>query len=191
LKHTDDPLDRQRIRADQELMAAIAGGNDAAFARVVDELSPRLLRFARGILSADGAEAEEVVQEALLRLWQNAGAWQPNGRVSTWLHQVAYRLCIDILRRRRPSVPIEDMESGLEDDTPSPDAGLERADDIRAVRQAIDRLPERQRTALLLFHFQDLSQSEAAIVMGVGESAFESLLARARRHLKTWLSEER
>jgi len=188
LNRSDDPTDSRFIRADQEAMAAVAQGDEAAFSRMVDDHSPRLLRFARGLLTAGSAEAEEVVQEAFLRLWQQAESWQPNGRVSTWLHQVTYRLCIDNLRRRRPSVPIEDVGDELEEDIPSPDSGLMRAADVSSVREAVERLPERQRTALALFHFQELSQAEAASVMGIGESAFESLLARARRRLRVELS---
>jgi RNA polymerase sigma-70 factor (ECF subfamily) len=186
LSRDDGPIDRRRIHADQATMAAIAAGDDRAFARLAAEETPKLLRFARTLLSGT-AEAEEVVQEALLRLWRQADGWQPTGRVSTWLHQVTYRLCIDIIRRRQVSVPIEaDIE--LEDEIPPPDAGLLRADDVRAVRAALAGLPERQRTALVLFHFQELGQAEAAAVMGVGERAFESLLARARRSLRNALS---
>jgi RNA polymerase sigma-70 factor (ECF subfamily) len=186
----DQPLERRIIAADRVLMIAFASGDDAAFARVVGAEAPRLVRFARSMLSASPAEAEEVVQEALLRLWQYAENWQPNGRVSTWLHQVVYRLCIDSIRRRRPSVEIGAMEGELEDDSPAPDSALIRADDVVVVQAAIARLPERQRTALLLCHFQEMGQAEAAAVMGIGESAYESLLARARRRLRVWLAPE-
>jgi RNA polymerase sigma-70 factor (ECF subfamily) len=179
------------IAADRDLMASIAAGDDAAFAQLVGTESPRLLRFARSILTASPAEAEEVVQESLVRLWQNAEAWQPNGRVSTWLHQVVYRLCIDSIRRRRPSVEIGSLESELEDDSPLAFDRLEQEDDARRVQAAIERLPDRQRTALILCHYQELGQAEAAAIMGIGESAYESLLARARRRLRGWLAADR
>jgi RNA polymerase sigma-70 factor (ECF subfamily) len=185
LSRDDDPIDR-RIHADQATMAAIAAGDDRAFARLAADETPKLLRFATTLL-AGTAEAEEVVQEALLRLWRQADSWQATGRVSTWLHQVTYRLSIDIIRRRQVSVPI-DVDTEIEDEVPAPDAGLLRADDVRAVRAALADLPERQRTALVLFHFQEMGQAEAAAVMGVGERAFESLLARARRALRSALS---
>jgi len=184
-----DEGDRQRIRADHDLMAAIASGDEAAFARLVGEQSPPLLRFARTLLTAGTAEAEEVVQETFLRLWQQAATWQPNGRVTTWLYQVAYRLCIDTLRRRRRSVSVDIADTeDIADEAPRPDQRLLRIDDIRALRAAIEQLPERQRTALVLFHFQEMSQADAAAVMSIGESAFESLLARARRRLRLHLS---
>jgi RNA polymerase sigma-70 factor (ECF subfamily) len=184
----DGPSDREQVLRDDALMQRIADGDRGAFAVVVGELSPRLLRFCRSVLTANPAEAEEVVQEALLRLWQQAGRWQPNGRISTWLHQVAYRLSIDSIRRRRPSVAIDSVEDDLEDGEAAPDVRLMRIETVGAVRAAIGRLPDRQRAALLLCHFQEMSQIDAAAVMELGESAYESLLARARRRLRILLS---
>lgn len=177
------------IRHDQVLMTAIAAGDQGAFASLVGQESPRLLRFTRSLLTVSPAEAEEVVQEALLRLWQQAPNWEPNGRVSTWLHQVAYRLCIDSIRRRRPSVEIETVEEALPDDGTGADQRLIRMDEVGAVRAAIERLPERQKTALMLCHFQEMSQADASAVMGIGESAYESLLSRARRRLRALIED--
>ncbi len=181
-------LDHERIRADQAKMAAIANGDEAAFARVVRDVAPVLLRFARATLTTSPAEAEEVVQEALVRLWQQAGSWQPEGRIATWLHRVAYRLCIDRLRRLRPSVDIDDMESDLVDPTPLPITRLMRLENVRAVQAAVAALPERQRAAIVLCHYQGLNQMEAAAVMGIGEEAYKSLLARGRRRLRAALT---
>jgi RNA polymerase sigma-70 factor, ECF subfamily len=188
LDQTGDSLNRERIRADQATMAAIADGDEAAFARLVRDLAPVVLRFARATLAGTGpAEAEEVVQEALLRLWRQAPTWQPDGRVSTWLHQVAYRLCLDRIRRRRPAVDIDLVEDDLADPAPSPSARLVHLEDVRAVQAAVAALPERQRTAIVLCHYQGLSQAEAAEIMHIGEEAYESLLARGRRRLRAVL----
>ena len=189
LEQLRDARDRERIRADQNLMAAIAAGDTRAFARVVAEVSPQVLRFARSILVSSPGEAEEVLQEALLRLWQQAEDWQPQGRISTWLHRVTYRLCIDCLRRHRPSVALDDVEAVLADAAPSAIVALTRLDDVRAVQAAVAALPPRQRTAVVLFHYQGLGQTEAAAVMGIGERAYESLLARGRRALRISLSD--
>jgi RNA polymerase sigma-70 factor (ECF subfamily) len=179
-----DSLDWARIHADQAAMAAIADGDEAAFARLARSLTPVLLRFARATLAASPAEAEEVVQEVLIRLWRQAADWQPDGRISTWAHRVAYRLCVDRLRQLRPSVAIDDVEDNLADPAPLPDARLMRLDDVRAVQAAVAALPERQRTAVVLCHYQGLRQAEAAAIMGLGEDAYESLLARGRRRLR-------
>jgi|SRR5581483_8827057 len=182
--------DRERIRLDGELMARIAEGDQAAFAILVANETPRLLRLTRSLLSARPAEAEEIVQEALIRLWREAEAWRPDGKVATWLHRVAYRLSIDALRRLRPSVAIESVAEIEDAGVPHPETRLMRIDDVAAVRDAMSRLPERQRTALVLSHFQELSQAEGAEVMGLGEAAYESLLARARRGLRALLLKE-
>ncbi len=165
-------------------MAAIAAGDARVFARLVAEMTPVLLRLTQSILVASPGEAEEVVQETLVRLWQRAGTWQPNGRIATWLHRVAYRLCIDALRSRRPSIAIDDVAETIADGQPLASTRLGHRDEIRAIRAAIAALPERQRTAIVLCHFQGLGQAEAAAVMGIGEHAYESLLARARRGLR-------
>lgn len=177
-------LDWARIRADRAVMAAIAEGDEAAFERLARGLTPVLLRFARAALVAAPAEAEEVVQEALIRLWQQAADWQPEARISTWAHRVTYRLCIDRLRRQRPAIDLEAVEEDLADPAPLPGARLAQLEDVRAVQAAVAALPPRQRTAIVLCHFQGLAQAEAAAIMELGEEAYELLLARARRRLR-------
>jgi RNA polymerase sigma-70 factor, ECF subfamily len=187
LAHSGVPPEPDPIRRDEVLMATVAAGDHSAFAVLARTESPRLLRFTRSLLAP--AEAEEVVQETLLRLWQQAETWQPKGRVSTWLHHVAYRLCIDRLRRRRPSIGIDEVQDDLEDPSPAPDQRLIRVAEAGAVRAAIAQLPDRQRVAILLCHFQELSQAEAAAIMAIGEEAYESLLARGRRRLRALLAD--
>lgn len=182
----DDPGDDKAIRADHALMQAVADGEEGAFARLIGAEAPKLTRFVTSVLS-DLSEAEEVVQEALLRLWKQAEGWEPNARIGTFLHQVAYRIAIDRLRRRRPHVDIDGMDDVLEDESPTPERHLSQMDEGRVVQAALDQLSERQRTAIVLAHFQELGQAEGADIMGIGEHAYESLLARARRRLRSLL----
>jgi len=191
LVQSKGPRDGDRIARDRMRLARVARGDDAAFAEIVAEETPRLLRFAATILGTGAPEAEEVAQEALVRLWRQADAWTPDGQISTWLHRVAYRLSIDALRRRRPTLDIDLVEETIADESPEPEARLIVAEDARALRAAVDGLPERQRTAIVLCHFQGLGQAEAAGVMEVSEAAYESLLARARRRLRALLAEQR
>jgi RNA polymerase sigma-70 factor (ECF subfamily) len=164
---------------------AIAAGDSAAFRRLIERESPRLLRFALGMLGSL-EEAEDVVQETLLSLWENAATWTPEARIGTWLYRVCYNRSIDRLRRRRAFVD-DSVLDALPDTVEPPDLHLIHGEAARDVREAVARLAPRQRTAVLLFHFQDLQQREAAEIMGISEAALESLLARARRRMRLWL----
>lgn len=165
---------------------AIAAGDSAALERLIAREGPRLLRFARGILG-NLEESEDAVQDTLIRLWENAARWTPEARIGTWLHRVCYNRAIDMLRRRRNFVDDGVLEE-FPDPTDAPEASLIENQSMLTLREAIDALPPRQRTAILLFHFQESSQREAAEIMGISETAFESVLARARRQLKRWLA---
>lgn len=169
-------------------MQAIGAGDQAAFARLIERENGRLLRFARGILG-NLEEAEDVVQETFMSLWENAARWKPEARIATWLHTVSYNRSIDRLRRRRNVVDARALDE-VADLGEMPEAALIRTETDRSVQAAIEQLPERQRSAILLFHFQDLSQREAARIMGVSETALESLLARARRQMRLFLTAE-
>lgn len=179
--------DEPRPAIDAEEIRRIAAGDSVAFQKLIDREAPRLLRFAQGMLGSLD-EAEDVVQDTLIRPWENAERWTPDARIGTWLHRVCYNRAIDRLRRRRSFVDDSALE-GLADESEQADAALVRGETTLSVREAIERLPARQRTAVLLFHIQGLAQRDAADVMDVSEAAFESMLSRARRQLRRWLSE--
>jgi RNA polymerase sigma-70 factor (ECF subfamily) len=184
----DEEARRQAVLADQALARAIAGGERTAFAALVDRESPRLLRFARSLLG-EPAEAEDVVQEAFLALWQAAPGWQPDALLTTWLHRVCYTRSVDRLRRRHAFADIEDLEDRSDPEMTEPDSAIAARERVQSLHQALAQLPPRQRTAIALFHLQEFSQREAAAVMGVSEDALESLLARGRRRMRALLSE--
>ena len=181
---TDKPEDH--LASDLAEMQAIASGDQPALARLVDREAPRLLRFARGLLGSL-EEAEDAVQDTLVSLIENAARWRPEARIGTWLHTICYNRSIDRLRRRRALVE-EGVLEGLPDESDSAERTLIRGETVRSVREALELLPHRQRTAILLFHFQEAPQREAAAIMGLTEDAFESLLARARRRMRAALA---
>lgn len=172
--------------ADAAVMAAAGRGEPGACAQLVDRHLARVHRLATRLLE-DPSEAEDVAQELFLRLWQAAPGWRSGGaRVSTWIHTVTLNLCRDRLRRRRPQIAIDEaVENSLPGETSAqPENALQSGQREGALRQAIRELPERQREALLLFHYEGLDQTECAQALGVSVDALESLLARARRTLK-------
>ena len=168
---------------DTGLIERIGRGDEAATRLFVAAKLPRLLALAHRMLG-DAAEAEDVAQETFLRAWRQAPRWQPGAaRFDTWLHMVMLNLCRDRLRRRPREQVTADLPEQA-DSAPPADATIDKAAQGRAVQAAIAVLPERQREAILLVHYQDLSNIAAADAMGISVEALESLLARGRRSLR-------
>lgn len=171
---------------DAAWMSAAGRGEPRACAQLVDRHLGRVHRLAARLLD-DASEAEDVAQELFLRLWQAAPNWRRGeARVSTWIHTVTLNLCRDRLRRRRPQLRIDETVEHLlpADESAQPEHCLQSDQREQQLRAAIQALPERQREALLLFHFEGLDQAECAAALDVSVDALESLLARARRALK-------
>lgn len=171
---------------DAAWMSAAGRGEPRACAQLVDRHLGRVHRLATRLLD-DASEAEDVAQELFLRLWQAAPNWRRGeARVSTWIHTVTLNLCRDRLRRRRPQLRIDETVEHLlpADESAQPEHRLQSDQREQQLRAAIQALPERQREALLLFHFEGLDQAECAAALDVSVDALESLLARARRALK-------
>ncbi len=171
-----------------ELLARVAAGESEAFRGLVDRHLPTVLAIARRMLR-DDAEAEDVAQETMLRLWRNAAGLElgPNG-VRPWLRRVASNLCIDRVRARRNTTVVEEVPE--ESAPPTQLRHLAERELGARVDAALQALPERQRLALTLFHYEGMSQIEVGEVLGISDEAVESLLARARRTLKVALKEE-
>ncbi len=182
-------LDAEGSDEDAVLLVRFAGGDQAAARELTGRHLPVALRQAWRILG-DQAEAEDVAQEAMLRLWRQAGNWRAGeARISTWLYRVTHNLCIDRLRRRRPTADIEDVAEPR-DPTPSALERLADSEESRALVEAIKALPDRQRQALVLRHFEGLSNPAIAERLDCSVEAVESLLARARRQLAAELKKE-
>jgi RNA polymerase sigma-70 factor (ECF subfamily) len=171
---------------DEALLAGVARGDASAVRALVARKLPRMLALARRMLT-DPAEAEDVAQEVFLRTWRQAPRWRSGeARLDTWMHRVALNLCYDRLRRRREIPTAEPPETP--DLGPAPDRGLHAAETSAQVERALAALPHRQREAIVLCHYQELGNIEAAGLMGVSVEALESLLGRGRRALRAALA---
>ena len=172
---------------DEDLVRRVGQGDPAATQTLVARKLPRILALAQRMLG-DAVEAEDVAQETLLRAWKQAPRWTPGkARFDTWLHRVALNLCYDRLRRRR-EIPTE-TPPDRPDEGPAPDRGLLAAETGARVTAALKRLPDRQREAIVLCHYREMTNIEAAALMEISVEALESLLSRARRALRQALSD--
>jgi len=177
---------------DEVLLARYAAGDPAAARVLTLRLVPRALGYAARLLG-DGAEAEDVAQEAMLRLWRAAPGWRSGeAQVSTWLYRVVTNLCMDRMRarKRRPAAALDEAPE-VPDGAQGAEAGMIEADRMAALQAALDALPERQRLAVVLRHIEGLGNPEIAAVMDIGVEAVESLTARGKRALAAILAGRR
>ncbi len=175
---------------DEVLLRAFGRGDRGGARLLTQRLAPRVLSFSARLLGGDRAEAEDVTQEAMLRLWKIAPEWRPGeARVSTWLFRVSRNLCLDRLRRRR-GVGMDEIAEP-EDDAPSATAKMMHKSRVSALEAALLTLPERQRVAVVLRHIEGASNPEIAEVLQISVEAVESLTARGKRALKSALAGRR
>ena len=174
---------------DVELLARIGNNEPAAVNEMVTRKLPRLLALASRILG-DADEAKDVAQESFLRIWRQASTWRSGeARFDTWLHRVALNLCHDRLRRRKERPLNEEEALELADSAPPLDEQLESTERSARMAAALAALPERQREAIVLQYYQELSNIDAAALMNISVEALESLLSRARRQLRSQLAD--
>ena len=178
-----DALARMEIeRGDDALMARVAQRDASAFRDIVGHHMPAVHRVAYRMLG-DAAAAEDVTQEALLRLWDHAGRWQAGGSgIGAWLRRVATNLCLDRLRRQKFAGGNDIPDRA--DEAPLADEMMEEEQMRALTMECIGQLPDRQRAAIVLTYYEERPNAEAAGVLDINIKAFESLLLRARQTLR-------
>ena len=175
------PFDSLTELSDDALLALFANGDAGAARALTLRFTPRALAHAQRVLG-DAAEAEDVAQEAMMRLWRMAPDWRAGeAQLGTWLYRVVANLCTDRLRKRR-TVDIDSLPERA-DKSPSADARLQQQQRAAALQQALMHLPDRQRQAVVLRHIEGLANPQIATILGVGVEAVESLTARGTRAL--------
>lgn len=172
--------------SDDAVMAHIARRDALAFSRVVEAQVGLVHRVAYRMLG-DATEAEDIAQEALLRLWASADRWRPGqAGIAAWLTRVAVNLCLDRLRRRRFSSDAEVPDRA--DDAPGAEAVIEEVQLRAAALAALGDLSERHRAAIVLTYYEELPNAAAAEVLEMKLKAFESLLLRAKGAMRAALA---
>jgi len=173
---------------DVALVARTGRGDSAAFRVLLTRHLGAVIASARRMLR-DDAEAEDIAQETMLRLWRSAATLEVGEYgLRPWLRRVASNLCIDRIRAARREQVTDEVPEQATAATQITD--IDARDTAARVEAAIRALPERQRQALTLFHYEGMSQVEVGRALGVSDEAVESLLARARRSLKAALQDE-
>ena len=175
------PRDTFQDVSDDALLVLYANGDASAARALTLRLTPKVFGHAFRVLG-DRAEAEDVAQEALIRLWKQATDWrQGEAKVTTWLYRVVANLCTDRLRKGR-GVALDAIPEP-EDDAESPAEAMQQKSRQAALQEALMDLPDRQRQAVVLRHIEGMSNPEIAQIMDIGVEAVESLTARGKRAL--------
>jgi len=171
---------------DEQLVARAGAGDRLAASELVTRHTDKIMGVCFRMLG-ERMVAEDATQETFLRLWQHASRWRNKGaKFETWLYRVAMNICLDRLRKQKREAP-EDAAPEQVDTAPHADVVMIEYERRMIVEEAVARLPERQRMAIVLCHYQELSNIEAADIMEASVEAVESLLSRARRSLREGL----
>ncbi len=177
-------------QTDEQLMAAMGAGEMSALGQLVQRHQEKVLSLAYRLLGRWDA-AEDVGQEAFLRVQRAAASYRPTAKFSTWLYRIVSNLCLDEWRRMKKSPPTgahypEGISNGS---SPSPSGALEKQETVHRVWEALGKLPPRERLVVVLHRFHAQSHREVAAATGWSEAAVESLLVRAYRKLRKELAD--
>lgn len=176
---------------DHELMRAVAGGSETALRTLMRRYMSLALRLALR-MQFSMAQAEDIAQEAFIRVWKTAHQWLDaeagGAQFTTWLYRVVTNLCIDEKRRRQMVTLDDDTAHAVVDAALAADRRMIDAERDRILRTALQNLPERQRIAFVLTFFEERPNAETAEILGITVKAVESLLVRARRQLREELT---
>lgn len=174
---------------DDQLMALIASGHKEAFATLMKRHMQTVYSMVCR-MQFNGVDVDDITQETWIRVWKNANHFDPGkkSKVTTWMYQIAMNLCID--QKRKISADSIDMIPEIADESAlTQEEMVDKKRQKQLVNKAIATLPERQRAALVLCFYQGVSQSDAASILGTSVKALESLLIRAKRSLRSQLTE--
>jgi RNA polymerase sigma-70 factor (ECF subfamily) len=179
-----------------ELIAALRQRDPDAFSYLFEAYSDKIYRLAVKLLQNDD-EAEGIVQDTFLRLFEKLGQFEGNAKLGAWLYRVAYNASIDLLRKRRPVFPMQD-EPDEGNDLPvpviyvdwsgAPETILASDEAQLELEQAINQLPERYQPVFILRDIEGLSTADTAEILSISVSAVKVRLHRARLMLREYLS---
>ena len=172
---------------DADIISGLQAGDKTALSKLMDRHMKTLYNQAYYMLG-DSMAAEDITQTVFLKTWENINGWKSgNAKLLTWMRRVTTNACFDQLRKKKPVYT--DIVPEIEDSADTPFDALSRQNQNKIIEAALQKLPDRQRAAVTLSYYQELTQKEGAGVMNITEKAYESLLVRGRKSLKLLLKE--
>ncbi len=175
-------------KSDEEIMVEVSEGNVEAFGELVKRHQQTAWGIAYWFLK-DPVVAEDLAQEAFLKIFEAAPRYKPTAKFTTYLNRVVSRLCFDWMEKKRPKNIKTYPGDAMNSDAPKPDRELVKEEMHSELQEALQKLPDRQRMAILLQHLEEMSYQEIGEVMDITEKAVERLLARARNNLEEELGD--
>lgn len=169
--------------SDPQLLHLIQDGDKSAFTELVNRHANRFYRIAFRFLNSRD-NAEDIVQDAFLKLWNNTGLWKSNfdAKFTTWFSKIVINLCLDLKKKNNNILEIDENEIAGNDETPYETISKRQNQEI--LNGYLEELPDRQQTAINLCFYEGFSNNEAAEIMEINIKALESLLMRAKSNLR-------
>nr|WP_026264194.1 RNA polymerase sigma factor SigW [Paenibacillus terrigena] len=167
-------------------------GDQRAFAEIVELYKDKIFHLAYRMLS-NRHEAEDVVQDTFLRVYKNLDRYDENQKFSTWIYRIGTNLCIDRLRKRKPTYSLDaemndqegvDGYSILPSDDRTPESELLLSETQQLIRQAIESLPAKYKTVMVLRYLQELSLQEISDVLDMPVTTIKTRVHRGREYLR-------
>jgi RNA polymerase sigma-70 factor, ECF subfamily len=189
------PMATPHGATEAELVALLRAGHASAFVAIMRHNNQRLYRLARGVLR-DEAEAEEAVQESYLRAFTHLDGFKGESTLATWLARIVLNEALGRLRRRRPTVAIDDVAETLaagapgplSREEPSPEQAIARQEIRRSIEKAVDDLPASFRAVFIMRAIEQMSIEETATCLGIPGETVKTRFHRANKLLRQALS---
>lgn len=183
-------IEEEPVDSDQALMLRFQSGEEEAFVQLYHAYRDRMVAYTTRMLGSL-AMGEDATQDVFIKLYRAKSRYRPTARFSTYLYRIATRHCLNLRARHS----FKKTRAGLEGDREvTPASGPDDATRVRelrqALRQALNKLPAKQRAGILLVHFEGLSYQEASMSLGVSVTALKSMVHRARNQLSERLDRE-
>ena len=172
---------------DADLITGLKARDERALAALMDRHMRSLYKLAYYMLG-DAMSAEDITQRVFIKTWEHSVNWQPGqAKLLSWMRRVATNACLDQIKKKKPIYT--DVVPDSADPADTAYDIIVKTEQKKSVKFAISELPDKQKTALVLSYYQEVSQKEGAAIMDITVSAYESLLVRARKTLKINLAD--